>query len=113
MEWIKEIAEKYSQHVTFKTHEVVVMGNIVTDFTEHNVKELIADAITEALSTQKSTEWISVKDRLPEHGSTVCLIYTKEYGLTIQMWKGYWDSEYPVKEAVVTHWMPLPEPPKE
>ena len=54
-------------------------------------------------------QWISVKDRLPELGST-CLIVTtkKEEGISIA-WaeKAYWSK------WDVTHWMPLPQPPKE
>jgi hypothetical protein len=55
------------------------------------------------------SEWISVKDRLPEHGST-CLIVTtkKEEGISIAWFeKAYWSK------WDVTHWMPLPKPPEE
>lgn len=59
-------------------------------------------------------EWISVKDRLPEQGQEV-LTY---YNLIAQGM--YYVDQYPnemtengdiVKE--LTHWMPLPEPPKD
>ena len=56
-------------------------------------------------------EWISVEDRLPSE-SIKCLVYTKRGGifLTHYFYKNantigfeFWD---------VTHWMPLPTPPK-
>lgn len=81
----------------------------------------------------KKTRWISVKDRLPKHGKQVLLtaygwkdttvyigrlehmnpetswltgITSKESEWCIQGWSY-------LKEPLVAHWMPLPEPPKE
>lgn len=70
-------------------------------------------------------EWISVKDRLPE--KYISVLITDVNGITAddrepekahldKDGKWYWVnifkySEY--KEIEVTHWMPLPEPPKE
>ena len=57
-------------------------------------------------------EWISVKDRLPEKdGIYLTFNKKKEYEFHFfqagkQMWPAIW------KEDGVTHWMPLPEPPK-
>ena len=55
-------------------------------------------------------EWISVKDRLPEKPMK-CLVYTKrgEYGgyeIT------YYNEGFYLHYANITHWMPLPQPPK-
>ena len=51
-------------------------------------------------------EWISTKDRLPELEKEV-LVYDSfgnmYIGLITDGWKGLY----------VTHWMPLPEPPKD
>jgi hypothetical protein len=70
--------------------------------------------------------WISVKDRLPEEDIAVLV-----YGQVLndppdvigvrrryngdQEWKYTWESEdgFIYREDDVTHWMPLPEPPKE
>lgn len=65
------------------------------------------------------SEWISVKDRLPDPGITKILVlvqhrhgaiidmarYLGKQGFDLVSWK-LWDSD-------VTHWMPLPEPPGE
>lgn len=60
-------------------------------------------------------EWISVKERLPED-DIVCILTDgvsdaigyrgKVFGWHL-MWTDY------LEESKVTHWMPLPEPPKE
>lgn len=50
--------------------------------------------------------WISVKDRLPEDEETHVLVY-RENG-----WIEIWPRRY-FHTFRVTHWMPLPEPPKE
>lgn len=58
--------------------------------------------------------WISVKDKLPgkdqdvivhRESGVMCYTYTYENG----RWFGY-GSPYESKD--ITHWMPLPEPPK-
>ena len=83
---------------------------------------------------QATSDWISVEERLPED-KCECLVYVKTHNkfsgyMTIswfyprydgsapdlkgrKVWTGY-DSEWGVFELRnVTHWMPLPEPPKE
>ena len=66
-------------------------------------------------------QWVSVKDRLPEEQKEV-LIYLPEYdsvemaalfeipSLNLKEWAQNEDA-YMLNE--VSHWMPLPEPPKE
>lgn len=60
-------------------------------------------------------KWISVKERLPEAGEDV-LAYLGEgiFGICWLLKDGYWETRdsflYPDD---VTHWQPLPEPPKE
>ena len=74
-------------------------------------------------------EWISVKERLPElPGSAWCsriVICCDENGYVlplywergiirgkpVERWKYVWDRIYNGRD--ITHWMPLPEPPKE
>jgi hypothetical protein len=63
-------------------------------------------------------EWISVKDRLPEK-MVMVLIYDK-YGFSIDRMVNKTPTGWPVFDGDefqhnldVTHWMPLPEPPKQ
>lgn len=73
-----------------------------------------ADAIEELIKPQ----WISVEDRLPNEGEYVLVTYLSLSGkmMAVSFWfrdnrnKAHWGGE---NELLVTHWMPLPEPPKE
>ena len=65
-------------------------------------------------------EWINVKDRLPEIGKEVLVCY--DFGrMMVTALDGYWGTErlfwkynnWITNPISVTHWMPLPEPPKE
>lgn len=56
------------------------------------------------------SEWISVKERLPQEMTTV-LVYRPDRGWAFaQLSNGFW---FPTGDTKVTHWMPLPSPPKE
>lgn len=58
-------------------------------------------------------EWISVKDRLPEDQEDV-LVCTRSKNGVRNIDKGYMAIDRFIHRgrAEVTHWMPLPEPPK-
>ena len=83
----------------------------------------VQDAVTEAakgdfIALAKSNNgWISVKDRLPKDDGDY-LVYTREEYIGL-FWfdrdEKEWteESDFPCLEGYVTHWMPLPEPPKE
>ena len=73
------------------------------------------DGLAEALYNagyRKQSGWISVEERLPTWEDGKVMIYTP-YGISIAQktttnhWKG--DNAIP---KLITHWMPLPEPPK-
>ena len=51
-------------------------------------------------------DWVSVDDRLPDVGNIV-LIYSETYGVCLD---SYSDDTFDYFD--VTHWMPLPQPPK-
>lgn len=68
------------------------------------------------------SDWISVDDRLPEQESPVLIIIKHSHHNILQAAfdyrvgsEGWYDfqSEEEVDFNVVTHWMPLPTPPKE
>ena len=61
---------------------------------------------------EKTTHWIPVTERLPEKTGSY-LVYV--YGEVTEMnyWHGKWHSLGDDYTKAVTHWMPLPEPPKE
>jgi len=62
------------------------------------------------------SEWISVKDRLPEY-DTKFLVYFESGNMSVKWWWAMeWDRWlYHVEKNVgpdkITHWMPLPNPP--
>ena len=68
---------------------------------------------------ERKMEWISVKDRLPDIDKDGELVLYYEFNNEIGVgyleddkWYNY-DSGWELDKSVVTHWMPLPEPPKE
>jgi hypothetical protein len=73
--------------------------------------------VVDELRTQLPA-WISVKDRLPGYGEIVNLVcrgivqysaYIRDVG---EYLSAVDDDADPMPESYVTHWMPLPEPPK-
>ena len=60
-------------------------------------------------------EWISVKDRLPDKQDLYLVYSSGTY--TVQWFNGYewviYSDEWAFEAHEITHWMPLPEPPKE
>ena len=80
-------------------------------YDKHIKKWLYADTVDIA----PDTKWISVKERLPEVEADI-LAYIGE-GSFVVCWMthdGYWQCPaYLMDKDDVTHWMPLPELPKE
>ena len=81
----------------------------------------VAEALCKAgYRKQSESEWISVEDRLPEPQKSL-LVYVCMDG-EWQIREGWYGemtklffvlAGYPYRtDATVTHWMPLPEPPK-
>lgn len=66
------------------------------------------------------SEWISVKDRLPDKEDLFLISYGESREITIGLWN-FRNNRFEETEIEwfgyeitgVTHWMPLPEPPKE
>ena len=95
-------------------------------FPERFADYLIAHGVT-------VQEWISVKDRLPEDSGCYLVVYRDKYNGSISIAFDmyvkcnvgeWWESEFAcditkqflwatrLQEQEVTHWMPLPQPPK-
>jgi hypothetical protein len=98
-------------------------------------EEVSLDALAMAISTLEQTKWIPVTERLPKKDGKY-LVFEQSGGRTVTSvlrfakdarkvdrydfkgrWKNAWyeyDSEWGhYTVGSVTHWMPLPEPPKE
>lgn len=57
-----------------------------------------------------ATPWVKVTDRLPEIGELV-LVYTGDHmDVSFREGADNWGFEY---DSKITHWAPMPEPPKE
>ena len=77
---------------------------------EEAVRKAVDDACifaVSALREQEERRWIPVKERLPDIGIEV-LVYSEDDGICVDYYDGDSFGYYGV-----THWMPLPEPPKE
>ena len=80
-------------------------------FTEYLADHLVSNGVT-------VQEWISVKDRLPEAGGYVVCIakrnpFSRFMPMVARIEKNGWVN--PMTEqyiSEVTHWVPIPQPPK-
>ena len=100
-------------------------SKIVPYYAEELADKLIANGVT-------VQEWISVKDRLPDVVDSYLVVvkykydWEKEYGIDTDVatynpyekayiddcWNTYNDWNEGQQYLHVTHWMPLPQPPK-
>ena len=93
-----------------------------TTYLEHGGKgdpaeEVSLDALAMAISALEKTKWISVNERLPEEKVNCIVHYKHAYCDNDGYWAigmCFYDGEkFQLNPAYkVTHWMPLPEPPK-
>lgn len=88
--------------------------------TMHASDLLEADAKRIAELEAQVPKWISVNDRLPEPGITKLIVTVRhEHGNIVDMARYLgpqegWDLvSWKLWDKNVTHWMPLPEPPKD
>jgi hypothetical protein len=73
------------------------------------------DWVDKQPTVEPKQEYISVKDRPPEEGQEV-LCFCAGNLANVYTWTGEeWEDSYGYYEDddIISHWMPLPEPPKE
>ena len=84
------------------------------DYSDHTEDEYIADTLLDNGVTVQ--EWISVKDRLPEHGDVVVVWHTYMEHPFVCQWderSDCWiDNKWTFGRNTITHWCYLPQPPK-
>lgn len=73
---------------------------------EHIADHLIASGVT-------VQQWIPVTERLPEVGQRVIVSRPGKVEQGVWLGTNGWWKVYGANTKAVTHWMPLPEPPKE
>jgi hypothetical protein len=103
--------------------EVLCDGEVLVS-TERVADHLIANGVTFAEDNNVPSKWIPVTEKVPDTAERVLVcktwlgrVYKPVYGYyqDFPNQKGCWyilteEGYYPQRE--VTHWMPLPEPPK-
>lgn len=80
------------------------------------INTIIVDGktVSEWIEEIKARRWISVKDRLPEEKQSVLVHYVDGWMPIAFLINGKWyQSGGETSWLSVTHWMPLPEAPKE
>ena len=85
-----------------------------TDPETGSFAEWLAEYLVEHLPTlTPPNEWVSVEERLPEEKQRV-IVRCERVGTSVGwiLW-GRWMTDIGPHAGDVTHWMPLPEPPKE
>lgn len=110
------ITEQYP--VSFSSKIVHNAADIIIQLHEQNkeLRSMCSEAVMKLVDEVARHKWIDVNDRLPEDRIHV-LVYCDECGVAVgffnscgNLWKVdglcYGKTE-------ITHWMPLPEPPKE
>ena len=79
----------------------------------------VADMIDTIDEAQTVGGWISVKDRLPEDAGIYIIcdhygnVMSRHFCKKSDKFAGYWHANGSKFYGNPTHWMPLPEPPKE
>ena len=93
---------------------VGLVKRAIIDWEHGDASEWIADhLIAHGVTVQ---EWISVDDRLPEHGDVVVVWHTYMEHPFVCQWderSDCWiDNKWTFGRNTITHWCYLPKPPK-
>lgn len=92
----------------------LIDANALMDFARNHVNRTVDSndiARFPTLDYVPRQQWISVKDRLPEESENRYLVRLEDGFIGTAVWDDGWELWNDSGE--VTHWMCLPEPPKE
>lgn len=113
----QELNDLAEDHVSTLRNSCI--GGHIIDAKKASFKQGFEQAIS-----QMQPEWLSVKDRLPEN-QQICTLYSDGTHLTFFKFheKGHSGNDFhyfsdmnnkgPIGVDEITHWMPLPQPPKD
>lgn len=118
---LKDLITKYE--ITLKTIQEVIRNSELNEDTltaqgcERFVKEFLAELRVLSDQPDPKPEWISVEDKLPEEGETVLICtkggyVTQAYLFTDIAEQSFLETYINNQFFDVTHWQPLPTPPK-
>ena len=108
--------------MTDRADEIQVCTRIFEESFRHGADSEYALDVLRAYGDERAGQWVSVEERLPEKakwsGDRV-LVYTEEGYIHTGLYEGeaateddpWWDKFN--DSGLVTHWMPLPEPPED
>ena len=101
-----------------KLIELIISSGKMSGFAGGLADHLITNGVRleeKQATSDQTSEWISVKDRLPEDYETV-LVYDGDFvqPSSFHGKYGFWTTDCYEADSIygATHWMPLPEPPK-
>ena len=86
-------------------------GHCPYDGRSAGIKECTSQLARDALTL--IPRWISVKERMPDRETKVLCFYRYPDITTVCQNYYYGNGHWLSEGCMVTHWMPLPEPPKE
>ena len=117
---IEEMAENIKS-VEHKSYQAG--GTFLRERVGFTHSQVIAEHLYNA-GYRKQSEWISVEERLPEEGGTYLVVLKEKhecekewnYHVDVASFTFEWDCifhDWDEGQGIeITHWMPLPEPPK-
>ena len=89
--------------------KLVELLDIIIQPGQKTLGEIADHLIANGVTVQ---EWISVKDRLPEKDEIVIICTDENFIYAGELIGDTWFLDNDSWTATVTHWMPMPEPPK-
>lgn len=100
--------ESLLEKIQFRIEPYGVVGATIKDCVEKTREIILADPIVKDINVPS---WIPVTERLPERGQEVIVYSGGILSPTVFAYH-FWNKDF-TSWAHITHWMPLPEPPKE